>query len=167
RALANDPLLGERQRELVTALRRELRDALPSYAIPSAIVVLEALPININGKVDRGALPRPELLRDPDIPLVEPQTELERALAGLWCELLGHDRVGVHDDFFELGGDSLLAVQAMARLPARVGVELPVRALLERPTIHELARRVELVRKTVALQRRPLQRDSNHQRGRL
>ncbi len=167
RALANDPLLGERQRALVTALRRELRDALPAYAIPSAIVVLPALPININGKVDRSALPRPELLRDPDTPLVEPQTEHERAITQIWCELLGHERVGVHDDFFELGGDSLLAVQAIARLPATCGVELPVRALLERPTVHELAKRVELVRKTVALKAQRAEPTSHRQRGRI
>ena len=166
-ALANDPLLGERQRALVTALRRELRESLPAYALPSAIVVMPALPININGKVDRSALPRPELLRDPDIPLVEPETAHERVIAEIWCELLGHERVGIHDDFFELGGDSLLAVQAIARLPAAVGVELPVRALLERPTIHELAKRVELVRKTMALKTRRAESTSNRQRGRI
>ena len=166
--LANDPLQGERQRELVTGLRRELRESLPQYLIPAVIVVLPALPLNINGKVDMRALPAPELLRDPDAPLAEPQTEVERAIAEVWCGLLRLDRVGVHGGFFEIGGDSLLAVQVMARLPAVVGVELPVRTLLERPTIHEVARHVELARATLRLAARPTSSPGpDRQRGRL
>lgn len=153
--LASDPLQGERQRELVTCLRRELRESLPQYVIPSAIVVLPAMPININGKIDTRALPPPTQLRDPDAPLVEPQTEVEQALAPVWCELLGLDRIGIHDDFFEVGGDSLLAVQVMARIPAMFGVELPVRALLERPTLHEVAKHVETARAALRLAAAP------------
>nr|ALD82525.1 non-ribosomal peptide synthase [Nannocystis sp. MB1016] len=165
--LASDPLQGERQRELVTALRRELRDALPHYLIPSAIVVLPQIPININGKVDVRALPPPEHLRDGDAALVEPRDDVERGLADVWCTLLGLDRVGIDDDFFEVGGDSLLAVQAMSRLPAVFGVELPVRALLEKPTIREVARHVELARATLQLAARPEPGPARRQSGRL
>jgi len=142
--LVNDPLAGEDQRAVVRGLRAELREALPLYLIPATIVVLPALPLNINGKVDTRALPLADSLRDPDVPLVPPSTPVERAIAAVWCGLLGLDQVGVHDNFFEIGGDSLLAVQAMARLPAAVEVELPVRVLLERPTILEVAKHVEL-----------------------
>lgn len=142
--LVNDPLAGEDQRAVVRGLRAELRETLPLYLIPATIVVLPALPLNINGKVDTRALPLPDSLRDPDVPLVPPSTPVERAIAGVWCGLLGLEQVGVHDNFFEIGGDSLLAVQAMARLPAAVEVELPVRILLERPTILEVAKHVEL-----------------------
>jgi acyl carrier protein len=149
--LASDPLAGKRNRELVTQLRRELREALPQHLIPSAIVVLPALPLNINGKLDLRSLPPPDLQRDPDAELVAPQTDAERKLVEVWCGLLGLDRIGIHDDFFELGGDSLLAVQVMARLPALFGVELKVRTLLERPTIHEVAKQVDVARAALRL----------------
>jgi len=167
--LVNDPLAGEDQRAVVRALRAELREALPLYLIPATIVVLPALPLNINGKVDTRALPLPDGLRDPDVPLVPPSTAVERAIAGVWCGLLGLDQVGVHDNFFEIGGDSLLAVQAMARLPAAVEVELPVRVLLERPTILEVAKHVELAlaARRLAAPAAPASSSDRRHRGRL
>lgn len=166
--LASDPLAGEDQRSFVRALRAELREALPHYLVPATIVVLPALPLSINGKIDTRALPAPESLRDPDVPQVPPATAVERAIAEVWCGLLGLEQCGVHDNFFEIGGDSLLAVQAMARLPAAVDVELPVRVLLERPTIHGVARHVELAlaaRRLAAPS--PAPASDRRQRGRL
>jgi len=144
--LASDPLQGKVYRELATGLRQRLREALPAYLVPSAIVVLPALPLTINGKVDWRSLPPPDPHREPASEATAPRTDTERKLVEVWCALLGLSRVGVHDDFFELGGDSLLAVQVMARLPSMFGVELGVRALLEKPTIHEVARQVDAAR---------------------
>ncbi len=144
--LANDPLRGRAYRELAATLRRELREALPSHLLPSAIVVLPAFPLNINGKVDLRALPPPVTSVDTSSQESEPRSDEERKLVELWCKVLGLDRVGIHDNFFEVGGDSLLAMQVVSRLPLIFGLELPVRALLEAPTIHGLAQYVEVAR---------------------
>ncbi len=166
--LASDPLQGKAHRQLSTELRRALREVLPPHEIPSAIIVVPAFPLTINGKVDRRALPPPELAREQGSAAVAPQTDVERTLAETWCELLGLDQVGIHDNFFELGGDSLLAVQVMARLPPIFGVELGVRPLLERPTIHEVAKHVEIARAAQRLAAdRPDPGGGRRERGRI
>jgi amino acid adenylation domain-containing protein len=142
--LANDPLQGRAHRELEATLHRELREALPSHLVPSAIVVLPALPLNINGKVDLRALPPPMVSDTTEH--VEPQTDAEHKLAEVWCSVLGIHRVGIHDNFFELGGDSLLVMQVVSRLSSIVGLEVPARVFLERPTIHTLARHIDTLR---------------------
>src|SRR5690606_13260615 len=102
----------------------------------SAFVALEALPLTPNGKVDRRALPAPDGQRlDVGDEYAAPRNELEEATAGIWMQVLGIDRVGVHDDFFRLGGDSIVAIQLLGRLRRRFGVHLPVQELLARPTI--------------------------------
>jgi len=102
-----------------------------------------ALPLTPNGKLDRNALPAPEAGgAGPRSAYVAPRTDPERAIAELWSEVLGVERIGVHDDFFELGGQSLLAARLMGRLDSRLGVELPLRALFESPTVAGLAARV-------------------------
>ncbi|MBV8852906.1 MAG: AMP-binding protein [Sinobacteraceae bacterium] len=122
-------------------LRTHLQRRLPEYMVPSAFVVLEALPLTPNGKVDRRALPAPE--GRPEITeFVAPRTPTEEVVAGIWCEVLKLERVGVHDNFFALGGHSLLAMRVMARLREVLEVELPLRALFQRPTIAELAVRI-------------------------
>ena len=140
RAYANDPLRGKLARELVPDLRRAVKAQLPDYMIPAAFVVLDALPLTAHGKVDRAALPAPDSARPA---LAEayatPRTPLEESLAQVWADLLGLDQVGVDDNFFELGGHSLLATQVISRLRDRFGVELPVRALFEEPTVAGLA----------------------------
>uniref|UniRef100_A0A3S7V076 L-cysteine--[L-cysteinyl-carrier protein] ligase n=1 Tax=Phaselicystis flava TaxID=525924 RepID=A0A3S7V076_9BACT len=121
-------------------LRGALGERLPAYMIPNVVVELDALPLTPNGKIDRRALPRPEgALAAPTVEFTAPRTHLEQQLAAIWGEVLSHERVGVHDDFFELGGHSLLAAQIVARARAALGVEIPLRRLLESPTIAGVA----------------------------
>ena len=127
-------------------LRAHLRQGLPEYMVPQAIVALERLPLNANGKVDRKALPVPEYAAGADR-YVAPRTPAEEVLAGIWAEVLRLERVGVEESFFELGGHSLLAVRVMSRVRALSGVELPLRAFFEGPTVAALAGRVEEMRR--------------------
>jgi amino acid adenylation domain-containing protein len=125
-------------------LRAHLRRGLPDYMVPSAFVAMDALPLTRNGKVDRRVLPAPE--QDGAGEFVAPRTGLEKVLAGLWEEVLRRDRVGVHDNFFAVGGHSLLAMRMIGRVREVFGTDLPVRALFEGPTVAELAERVEALR---------------------
>ncbi|HEV8695740.1 MAG TPA: amino acid adenylation domain-containing protein [Lysobacter sp.] len=132
----------------VTALRDHLKAALPDYMVPSAFVVLERFPLTPNGKIDRRALPAPELVAGEDAEGEEtaPRTEEEALLVDLWRQLLNTQRVDVRDDFFDLGGHSLLATQLLARIEQTFAVELPLRALFEAPTLEQLAARVAAAR---------------------
>ncbi len=126
-----------------SGLREFLQERLPSYMVPSAFVVLEALPKTPNGKIDRRALPvldgeRPAL----ETTYVAPQTEMEGTIAGIWRELLHIEQVGIHDNFFELGGHSLLIVQLQTRLHQTFATQLSIVELFQYPTIHLLAERL-------------------------
>jgi acyl carrier protein len=124
------------------ALRSFLRERLPEPLVPSFFVTLPALPRTATGKVDRAALPPPVAA-----PVEEGSTEVggpvEELLAGLWAEVLGVERVGLHESFFDLGGHSLLAVRVISKLRDILDVELPLRAVFEAPTVAGLARAVE------------------------
>ena len=126
--------------DLGRRLRAELRSELPAYMVPSAVLVLAELPLNRNGKVDRGALPAanrlPRSLRSEYLP---PRNALEAAVAQEWGDLLGVEPIGVEDDFFELGGHSLIAAELLTRLQRRFSVNVPARTLYLRPTVAELA----------------------------
>ncbi len=125
--------------ELVATLRGHLADRLPDYMVPSAFVRLEALPTTPNGKLDRGALPAPDDEAVFQRVYQAPEGELEEMLAALWSELLGLDRVGRHDDFFDLGAHSLLAVRLLNRISEALGVEVPVTTLFAEPSLARLA----------------------------
>ena len=121
-------------------LRHHLASRLPDYMIPRSFVSLEALPLTPTGKVDRRALPEPDGGRPRLAPgSAAPRDPLEEVLAGIWSEVLAVGPVGIHDDFFALGGHSLVAARVAARVRGALGVELPLRLLFERPTVAGLA----------------------------
>ncbi|HJX28022.1 MAG TPA: amino acid adenylation domain-containing protein, partial [Thermoanaerobaculia bacterium] len=131
-------------REIQDILRAGLQARLPEYMVPSAFVVLPALPLSPNGKVDRRALGLHVLPEEGERSgFVPPETEEERRMAAIWTEILGVPRVGLQDDFFRLGGHSLLATRVIARLRRDFQVDLPLRSLFQTPTIAGL---LELVR---------------------
>jgi len=126
-------------------LRAFLRETLPDYMVPTIFVPLDALPLTPNGKVNRRALPEPPQQRpDLEATYVAPRTELEEALAELAAEVLGLERVGVEDNFFDLGGTSLLATRLIFRVREQFETQIALRALFEQPTVAGLARAVEL-----------------------
>ncbi|RKG67657.1 amino acid adenylation domain-containing protein [Corallococcus sp. CA054B] len=125
------------------ALRTYLLERLPEYMVPSNIVVLERMPLSPNGKADRKALPAPEAGgADPSRPFVAPGTAIEQQIAQAWKDLLHVERVGLDDPFFELGGNSLLALQLHRRLTAELGVTLALTDLFQYPTVRALAARL-------------------------
>ncbi|HEU0077432.1 MAG TPA: phosphopantetheine-binding protein, partial [Longimicrobiaceae bacterium] len=122
-------------------LRAGRRERLPEHMVPAAFVALERLPLTPNGKVDRGALPDPQW-GSAGRGYVAPRSRTEEVLCEIWSQLLGVERVGVEDDFFDLGGHSLSATQLMFRAREALGVEITLRMLFERPTVAGLAEAV-------------------------
>jgi amino acid adenylation domain-containing protein len=137
--LSNDPLRGRLAHELVPALREHLEGRLPAYMVPSRFTVIDRLPLTSSGKVDSAALPVPLARRfDEGVDLVPPRDQAEAVLAGIWTEVMGLDRVGVLDNFFQVGGDSLRSVAVVARA-REMGLPLTTRQVFETPTIAGLA----------------------------
>ena len=123
----------------VSEVRKGLREVLPDYMVPSAIVKLDKMPVTGNGKVDRRALPEPDQTRpDLDGQYAAPRTEVEQRLCGIWSEVLRLDKVGINDNFFELGGDSILSLQVVAR-SNQAGLALTPRQIFQHQSISELA----------------------------
>ncbi|HEX7332372.1 MAG TPA: MupA/Atu3671 family FMN-dependent luciferase-like monooxygenase [Pyrinomonadaceae bacterium] len=128
----------------VAEIQTFLRRSLPAHFIPSVFVVLDALPLTPNGKIDRKSLPLPEPQdARPAVEFVAPRTSTESELATLWSEILGSNRVGVHDNFFDSGGHSLTATQLVTRIRRNFAVELSLRDFLKYPTIAGLAELIE------------------------
>ncbi len=121
-------------------VRSALAERLPAYMVPAAVVVIDALPLTVNGKLDKRALPAPEY-QDVDR-YRAPATLTEEILAGIYAQVLGVERVGVDDSFFDLGGDSLLAMRVIAAINTGLDAGLAVRALFEAPTVAQLAPRI-------------------------
>ncbi|HLG64309.1 MAG TPA: phosphopantetheine-binding protein [Ktedonosporobacter sp.] len=136
---ANNPLRNRFINQLGPTLRNYLKQGLPEYMLPTVFTILEALPLSPNGKVERRALPPPEL-PDPELEsnFVPPSTVVEESLARIWAEVLGLDRVGIHNNFFELGGDSIRSIQVVSRAFA-AGLQLTPRHIFQHQTIAELA----------------------------
>jgi amino acid adenylation domain-containing protein len=129
----------------VSELRAFLKERLPEYMIPATFVTLAQMPLTSSGKVDRKALPQPDQ-EQREQPLVPPRTLTEQQLADMWSELLGLKQVSIHENFFDLGGHSLLLTQLASRMRNTMNVELPLRSLFEAPTLMALAERVEAAR---------------------
>ena len=128
----------QQQYQATEILKASLKTKLPEYMVPSAIIFLAQFPLTANGKLDRQLLPAPnELALSTDH--TAPETEWEKVLCYLWQDLLGRERVGIHDDFFRLGGHSLLATQLVAKIRQSHHIELPLRTVFESPTIYQLA----------------------------
>jgi surfactin family lipopeptide synthetase C len=120
-------------------LRNFLREKLPEYAIPSAFVFLETLPVSANGKIDRKSLPIPTEIFDSTHNYTPPTNAIEEILAGIWAKILQRQQVGIYDNFFDLGGHSLLATQVLSRIREAFAIELPMRCLFESPSVAQLA----------------------------
>jgi non-ribosomal peptide synthetase component F len=124
-----------------SALRSYAAERLPDYMVPSAVMILDKLPLTVNGKLDKRALPAPEFGTEESVQ--QPKNSTEHTLCGLFAEVLGVPEVGTNQSFFDLGGHSLLATRLVARIRTAFGVELGVRALFEAPTVTALARRLD------------------------
>jgi amino acid adenylation domain-containing protein len=129
-------------RPAAAELREHAARTLPAYMVPGTIVDLDELPLTPNGKLDRARLPRPGG-RPAEQPHLPPETAAEELVAGIWCEVLGVDRVGALDDFFQLGGHSLLATKVTARLGATLELDVQVRTIFSHRSLRELATEVE------------------------
>ncbi|HEX8148210.1 MAG TPA: amino acid adenylation domain-containing protein [Pyrinomonadaceae bacterium] len=122
-------------------LRRHLREMLPDYAVPSAFVMLEEMPLTPSGKIDRAALPRADgPAQDSDAAYVGPRDEMERTIAGVWGDLLKVEKMGVHDNFFDLGGHSLILLRMQSKLREILRRDIAIVEIFEHPTISSLAR---------------------------
>jgi len=140
RCFTNRPLKRRRTLQLIQDLKRELQLRLPSYMIPSAFVLVEKLPLTIQGKLDRNALPPPPTQRQSiAVSAARPVNDTQQTLVQIWEDLLEIAPIGIDDDFFELGGHSMLAVRMVALVQHRTGKTLPLSALFRKPTIEQLA----------------------------
>ncbi|HEY0607317.1 MAG TPA: amino acid adenylation domain-containing protein, partial [Herpetosiphonaceae bacterium] len=141
---ANNPLQGAAASKFIPQLRSYLSQKLPEYMVPGVFVMLDALPLTANGKVDRKSLPGLEHGQGEQQSIfLAPRTPVEEMIAGVWADVLGLQQVGVHDNFFSLGGHSLLATQVISRIREALDVELPLRSLFEAPTVAEFAATIE------------------------
>ncbi|MBW4594951.1 MAG: amino acid adenylation domain-containing protein [Brasilonema angustatum HA4187-MV1] len=142
----NNPLQGKLVQKLVPQVREFIQQKLPNYMVPQAFVLLKALPVTPNGKVDRRALPAPDTAtRNLATSFVSPRTPIEAQLVQIWSEVLGTERIGVKDNFFELGGHSLLATQVISRINSAFGLELSVQKMFEFPTVAGIASYMEVI----------------------
>jgi acyl-coenzyme A synthetase/AMP-(fatty) acid ligase/acyl carrier protein len=136
RDASNTPAIGE--------LRAQLKAVLPEYMIPSAFVTLDRMPLTPNGKLDRRALPQPQIDAYISNAFAAPEGEIEQTVAGIWQELLQVPPVGRYDNFFELGGHSLLATRVVAHIGDALDIDIPLRVIFDRPTLQDLSDYISL-----------------------
>ena len=140
----NDPLREKVQEDFTRELQSYLKSRLPKHMVPAHFVIADTLPLTPAGKVDRNALPAPDITRvDLGRERRPPATPTEHALAAIWRDVLGLDEVGIQDDFFFLGGHSLKATQVVSQVYRRLGVQIPLREIFNRPVIAELAAAID------------------------
>ncbi|MEH1853289.1 MAG: amino acid adenylation domain-containing protein [Nostoc sp.] len=138
---------GQDSLQVISQLRRFLKQQLPDFMVPTIFMALEAMPLTPNGKVDRKALPKPDASRpELEANYVAPRTPIEQQIADIWTQVLNVRQVGIYDNFFELGGYSLLGIQVVSRLRQALQAEILMSNLFELPTVAELAERVETLR---------------------
>ena len=131
---------GEEPVPSTSDLRRYLQQRLPDYMVPSAFITLDSLPLTANGKLNLRELPSPEPMRpELSVNYRTPRTPIEKLLCDLWVELLDVERVGIDDNFFDLGGHSILGTVMISSVRKQINVDLPVRTIFELPTVAELA----------------------------
>ena len=146
-AYANNPQQENHKHHLVPKLRAFIKDKLPEYMVPSVFVVMNSLPLTPNEKIDRRSLPSPQQNRPCNVQTYfAPRTSLENQLARIWSSVLGVEHVGIFDNFFEMGGHSLLAIHLLAQVQKVFQLEVPLFYLLKEPTIAGLIKGMDLVR---------------------
>lgn len=146
RQLVNAPAVARRVSQLPSWLREELAAELPDYMMPNDIMALERMPLTTSGKIDRAQLPETDPV---DGDYGAPRTPLEAELAALFAEVLGMDRIGIDDDFFDCGGSSLQVIRLIWRIRAELGFEIPVRTVFQHPTVGEIAEQLSADREDV------------------
>ncbi|GAA0510052.1 hypothetical protein GCM10010390_10970 [Streptomyces mordarskii] len=134
-----DATAADRHDRLTETLRRHVESAVPEYMVPSAFVLLDTMPLTSGGKIDRKALPAPDLRTVLEVGYVAPRTPEEEAVCRVYAELLGATRAGIDDDFFALGGHSLIATRVVARLRTALGIDVPLKTVFQQRTPRELA----------------------------
>jgi amino acid adenylation domain-containing protein/thioester reductase-like protein len=145
-------LVAANSQNLYSKLRAYLKEKLPEYMVPAVFVLMNKFPLTPNGKVDRRALPAPSLDRpDLDVPMVEPTNDIERDLAEIWSQMLGIVPIGIHDNFFDLGGHSLFIAKMMTQVAETFAVKLPLSELFTAPTVAGLAQSIVNARQPQAL----------------
>ncbi|MEH2451573.1 MAG: amino acid adenylation domain-containing protein [Nostoc sp.] len=138
---------GQDSLQVISQLRRFLKQQLPDFMVPTIFMALEAMPLTPNGKVDRKALPEPDASRpEMEANYVAPRTPIEQQIVDIWMQVLNVKRVGIYDNFFELGGYSLVGIQVVSRVRQALQVEILMSNLFELPTVADLAERVETLR---------------------
>ncbi|WP_427156903.1 amino acid adenylation domain-containing protein [Aliinostoc sp. HNIBRCY26] len=152
----------ESSADLVSELRQILKQRLPQHMMPSALMLLDDLPLAPSGKIDRRALPAPEFTQlQSENTFVAASTPIQEILTGIWAEVLSLEKVGIHDNFFELGGHSLLATRVISKVRQAFEVELPLRRLFEQPTIAGLATVIDrIIKAGIGLDAPPIERVS-------
>jgi amino acid adenylation domain-containing protein len=132
------------QRTIATSLRNYLKGKLPDHMMPNAFVLLDAMPLTPNGKIDRCALSTPDQTQEQQgKDFVAPSTPTEKSVAAIWQEVLGISQIGIQDNFFELGGHSLLSFQIISRVCEAFSIDLPISTLFESPTVAALSQEIE------------------------
>jgi len=149
--LANNPLHEQLGQALLPRVREFVKARLPHYMVPAAFMILEQLPLGPSGKVDRKSLPRPPRTETRATgTFIAPSTETERTLAAIWCQVLGRERCGLGEDFFDIGGHSLRATQVVNRIQTQLHVDLPLRAIFNYRTLEALASQVDSLSRSAA-----------------